>query len=321
MDDNECADMCPSSVTAKPGVCCGIFFGVIAIIVFALGWDTVEPTQYGIVKNGITTSVDLSHVFLGGRYCIWVPHAFITFPRHLVNLEFSDYGDRNPIPARTGPDVGDEESGGQPVALSVSFQYQLSRDKIPSVYRHFATAYEVSFLRFAQQAITNEAQNWTPRQFWQSRRLIEMALEKSVNMSLWVHANTTISHLQLLKVDFSDEYERTITQIQLQEQLKVTKTYNYSVNQVLKEVDVLASETQARIRLINAEAARTASVLVNSASAEALRMEQDAKAHWYRELKKALNWTSADFLKYVKIKSLAAQQPDHMVVGVKSVGS
>jgi len=320
MDDcDDCA--CPGNIARKPGLCCGVTVGVVAIVLFALGWDTVEPTQYGIVKNGLTTSVDLSNVYTGGRYCIWIPHAFITFPRHLVNLEFSTYGDRAPIPARTGPETGDEESGGQPVELSVSFQYKLSRNRIASVYRHFATAYEVSFLRFAQQAITNEAQNWTPRQFWQSRRLIEIALEKAVNGSLWAHANTSISHLQLLKVDFSDEYERTITQIQLQEQLKVTKTYNYSVNQVLKEVDVLSSLTQAKIRLINAEAARTASVMVNVASAQALRMEQDAKAHWYQELKKQLNWTSADFLKYVKIKSLAAQQADHMVVGVKSVGS
>lgn len=41
----------------------------------------------------------------------------------------------------------------------------------------------------------------------------------------------------------------------------------------------------------------------------------------YKELKRSLNWTSADFLQYVKIKSLSAQQPDHMVVGVKSMGS
>lgn len=58
------------------------------------------------------------------------------------------------------------------------------------------------------------------------------------------------------------------------------------MNQVLKEVDVLSSETQARIRLINAEAARTATVLVNEAGASALRLEQDAKAHWCAHIRK-----------------------------------
>ena len=48
------------------------------------------------------------------------------FPRNLRSLDFSaDGGRRPPIPARTGPDPDDKESGGQPVTLSVSFQYQV----------------------------------------------------------------------------------------------------------------------------------------------------------------------------------------------------
>ncbi len=85
--DDACDDCsCPGGNSCGPKQSCGIFAGVIAIILFALGWDTIEPTEYGVVKNGITTSVDLSYVYTGGRYCIWIPHAFITFPRHLVNL-------------------------------------------------------------------------------------------------------------------------------------------------------------------------------------------------------------------------------------------
>eukprot|EP00962_Isochrysis_galbana_P010844 scaffold3025_cov132-Isochrysis_galbana.AAC.1 len=48
----------------------------------------------------------------------------------------------------------------------------------------------------------------------------------------------------------------------------VTKSYQLNVTRVLKEVDILASETQATIARINAQAQREANVIVNSAAAE-----------------------------------------------------
>ena len=52
-------------------------------------------------------------------------------------------------------------------------------------------------------------------------------------------------------------YETTITNIQLQEQLKVTKNYQKDVTRVLKEVDVLQSQTNAEIVEIDAQASGT----------------------------------------------------------------
>jgi hypothetical protein len=48
----------------------------------------------------------------------------------------------------------------------------------------------------------------------------------------------------------------------------VTKSYQLNVTRVLKEVDILASETQATIARINAQAQREANVIVNSAAAQ-----------------------------------------------------
>ena len=68
-------------------------------------------------------------------------------------------------------------------------------------------------------------------------------------------------------------YETTITNIQLQEQLKVTKNYQKDVTRVLKEVDVLQSQTNAEIVEIDAQAARESAVVVNEAEAAALQLE------------------------------------------------
>ena len=204
--------------------------------------------------------------------------------------------------------------------LSVSFQYSLQKPLVPTVYQTYGLAWESSYMRFAQQSITNVAQQFTPKQFWNDRRLIEKTMLTSVNETISKQGYAHVSNLQLLKVDFKQNYEETITNIQLQEQLKVTKNYALDVTRVLKEVDILQSETEAEIALVSSTATREANVLVNQAEADALRLEQSTKAQWYSKLKESLGWSNAEFLQYVKIKSLSSQPGDSMVVGVSAMG-
>jgi hypothetical protein len=232
-----------------------------------------------------------------------------------------DYGGRRPpIPARTGPDPDDKESGGQPVTFSVSFQYQLQKTLVPQTYQTYGMAWEDSYMRFAQQAITNVAQKFTPKQFWTDRRAIEVAMHRAVNRTIFEQGSAVVRNLQLLAVSFKQNYEDTITNIQLQEQLKVTKSYALDVTRVLKEVDIMQSQTAADVAVIAASAKREASIAINQAEAEALQLEQSTKAQWYSALKVALGWSNAEFLQYVKIKSLASQPSDSMVVGVSAMG-
>lgn len=219
-----------------------------------MSWDTLEPTEYGLVVNGITGRVDTDpkNVYENGRYFIWLRHYFLRFPRNRVNLEFSSAPTPGAyslptIPARTGPDPDDRESGGQPVDLQVAFQYRFRKELVPRVYQTFGTAWEPSYMRFAQQAITNVAQQFTPKMFWERRTVVEAAMHTAVNQSMYANGFAEVPQLQLLQVGFKDNYEATITNIQLQEQLKVTKTYQLDVTRVLKEVDILQSETDVRV--------------------------------------------------------------------------
>lgn len=202
---------------------CGLFSFFGFILLFAMSLDTLEPAEFGIVKNGFTGSVDLNpdNVYTGGRYFLWPRHYFLVFPRNLRSLEYEDGNDRPPIPARTGPDPDDRESGGQPVSLSVAFQYQLQKRSVPNIYQTYGLEWEASYLRFAQQAITNVAQQYEPKQFWNNRREIELAMHRAANETIFHHGMATVANLQLLKVEFKQNYEQTIINIQLQEQLKV----------------------------------------------------------------------------------------------------
>jgi len=324
MDDCEdctCLDGNESNARRRCA-CCGLGFFTVFIVLFAMSWDTLEPTEFGLVQNGFTGYVDLDpqNVYDGGRYFVWLRHYFLVFPSTRRNLDFDRGGRRPPIPARTGPDPDDKESGGQPVTFSIAFQYQLQKTSVPAVYQTFGMAWEDSYMRFAQQAITNVAQSFTPKMFWADRRAIELAMLDAVNRSVFTNGQAVVKNLQLLAVTFKQNYEETITNIQLQEQLKVTKSYALDVTRVLKEVDILQSQTGAEVAVIGATAKREASIIVNQAEADALQLEQSTKAQWYAALKQRLGWTNAEFLQYVKIKSLSSQPSDSMVVGVSAMG-
>jgi hypothetical protein len=131
------------------------------IILFAMSWDTLEPTEFGLVQNGFTGYVDLrpENVYHGGRYFVWLRHYFLVFPANRRNLDFDYGGRRPPIPARTGPDPDDKESGGQPVTVAVSFQYQLQQRTVPVVYQTYGLAWEDSYMRFAQQVSRHKPQH------------------------------------------------------------------------------------------------------------------------------------------------------------------
>lgn len=302
--------------------CVGFVLFFVSILLFALSWDTLHPTEYGLVRNGITGAVNLNDVYQGGRYFLFLRHEFIRFPNKLMTLSYGDAetDDYGVILARTGPGEEDDESGGQPITLALSFQYRIAKENVSAVYQSFEKNYEASFLRFANEAITVRAQKYTPRQFWEDRKAIQNDFLVAVDQELYAKGNVQVVSLQLRKVDFQANYEETITNIQLQSQYKVTKNFGLQVTSVLKEVDILQSETAAKIALINAEADRTASVMINKANANALKMEQDTKAQMYAQLRQAMNWTAPQFLEYVRIKALNSQPTDNVLVGTSAVG-
>jgi len=334
--DNDCCNDCDitSTVAARPGRVAGLAAFLVSILLFALSWDTLEPTEFGLVANSITGRVDLDpkNVYEGGRHFIWLAHHFLVFPKNRVTIEFSDshgegFFQRPPLSLRTGSNhdddgsAGDTESGGQPLYISVSFQYNLIKERIPEFYQKFGMAYEDSFARYAQDALFTVATSKTPRQFWEDRGGVELQMHAAVNHSIRHNGFANVAQLQLLRVGFLSQYEETITNIQLQEQLKVTKGYQLEVTRVLKQTDILESETTATIMRIDAEAAKEATVIKATANAAALQYEQATKAMWYARLKAHMGWDNANLLQYVKMKSLNAQPASTMVVGVSPVGS
>jgi len=308
--------------------CCFSTLLLIFVILLSISWDTIAPTEYGLLRNGLTGTVDMTTVYRSGRYFTGPNQRFIRFPANQITLSYGNrtslgVDEQAEIRARTGADStqGAASSGGQPVTFSLSFQYTLNPQLVPQVYQTFGTQWETPYLRFSQQAITNVAQQFTPRAFWNERASVERAMLDAVNRTLFDNGFATCTQLQLRSVGFQSSYEQTIINIQLQEQLRVTKSYQLEVTRVVKEVDLMQSETDAKVVEVNAEAARERAVIEGEANAKALQREQSARATMYARLRSHLGWSAAEFLQYIKMKALNSQPQSNVVVGVNPLGS
>ena len=111
---------------AACGCCCTVVLLVLAVAGIAYCAGTVEPIAYGLKYNTLSKNVDTTTVYEGGWYIIGPFNKFIQFPRTQVNYDFSDLpgAKQRPIDAKSGVAI----------TMSFSFQYQLVREQLPSLY-------------------------------------------------------------------------------------------------------------------------------------------------------------------------------------------
>ena len=68
---------CDDCVPRRPGWGCALGTAVLAVLLFAFSWDVLEPTEWGLVQNGLTGYVDLdpAHVSSAHGGAFGVPPA------------------------------------------------------------------------------------------------------------------------------------------------------------------------------------------------------------------------------------------------------
>ncbi len=223
-----------------------------------------------------------------------------------VTLTFSNLPKSNsdPIACRTGRDASDPDSGGQPVSISLSFQYELQPTVVSQLYRKFSTAYDERLLQYVRQSVSNAAQAFHPQQFWTHRHLVAEAIRNTVKADLLAQAGVSVMATQLLQVDFSKSFEESIVGIQLAVQTRTTSEYAQKVVKVLKDVDIQRSATDAQCAVIDSEAQAKASVLLSRANAEGFSLLQKTKAESYDALGDALGFNSSEIVQYFRLKSI-----------------
>mmetsp|Transcript_50289 Transcript_50289/g.127981 ORF Transcript_50289/g.127981 Transcript_50289/m.127981 type:complete len:367 (+) Transcript_50289:80-1180(+) len=299
----------------------GFVFGFL-FLVWGLCISTLSPNDYGLRRNfltgGIGTQVERGGIHLTGPFL-----SFIPFPAAQTTLEWANgAAERPPISSRTGADPNDPDSGGQPIQISCAVQIQFVKESIREVYFSFGS-YEAArqrYLLLAGNVVSNTAQDFVPQDFWSDRdRIAEKMLHK-INGTLWEQGYVVATRFEIMKVNFADKFEESITAIQVAEQSKVVNEYDQQVQQVVQSIEVLQSEVQAAIANISAGADATSKEIRAHAQRDAFALKQGMKAKKYAELRDRLGFTTHNMQEFFKINVLQSQNNGNkVVIGISGV--
>lgn len=311
------------------GGCCAL---CLALMMGYLYLSSVGPNEYGILRNLLFGSVG-TDVYRGGIHLTGPTRTFVRFPATQVTLTFAGGAgaDRPAVQTRTGADHGSgadsedsQESGGQPISISCALQYEYITDLLPQVYLDFGghEAARQRCILLAANMVSNVAQRFTPQDCWTRRRALSEEMLSGIQRVLREDARVNATRFEILKIDFADRFEKSITDVQVAEQQKVVNQYDQQVQAVEQSILVLQAENQAHITAIGARAQGLARQQIANATRDGFGMRQAAKAAKYGQLKRALGLEEAWMGQYFKIKAVQGQEGGggRLVVGVPRAG-
>jgi len=289
----------------------GVF--VVLIFVSSLCFTIIPVNNMGILQNNISGTIDTETSYPAGLY-FWGPlYSVITFKTTAVTVEYSSgvNADRLPVKSRTGADPSDPDSGGQPITISVAFQYRFHPKGIARCYLDFGSVFAMHqrFIQLTYNQISNMAQNYIPNDFWVRRDVIASRMWQHINHTLWNDADNGahVIQFEILRVDFAEQFEDTITQIQVAEQQKVVNEYQQQVEGVLQDIANLRAKNEAQCKNVTSNGEAVASEIVARAHKDGFHIKQQAKAEAYSQLQKSWGMTQNQMIRYFQIKSLQQQ--------------
>jgi len=306
------------------------FDGPLAMVGFLLGFlfilfstcvSTLDPNEYGLIRNFITGGIGFE-VVRGGFHLTGPFKGYVIFPAAQLNLEFSRGSlERPPIVTRTGADPNDPDSGGQPIQISCAIQIKFLAETLHDVYLSFGSyqAARQRYLLLAGNVVSNTAQDFVPADFWSRRDAIAAKMLHKINHTLWEQGSVIAVRFEVMKVDFATKFEDSITQIQVAEQSKVVNEYEQQVQRVVQAIEVMKSENMAAIANISAGADATAKEIRAGAKRDAFNLKQAMKAKKYGELQKRLEFNADELQEFFKVHILQSQGTGKVVVGMQGI--
>jgi hypothetical protein len=300
---------CDADTAAPIAACAGSFCFIIVLKMLLVG---VNPLMYGLKINYMNGAVDDTPIE-GGLHFVLPWQEYMTFPRTAVTLVWANkkYGDfftEKPIRTRTGGGKDQSSGGGQPIGISCSMQVQFAASELKWIYMELETVDNAlkMYRMWIESSIMIEAQQFDSQDFWTKRAEISDHFLTVINAKL-KGKGAQIINLQILKVDFAQQFEDSIIGIQKAIQQMTINEGLQKVTYWQKQVNVYQSAYNATITEILATATQEATLIQANASCEAFSAKQSVKADGYESFKNNMKFTNEQMLEYIKIRGLITQ--------------
>ena len=285
-----------------------IIFIILLFLHLLISMDVVEPLEYGLPYNKFTKNIGKS-AYDSGRYILNLFKSFLKYPKNLVTIEFSESknAESTPLQTRTGE--------GLSVILSVSFQYQLIKEKITDLYNLANINFHSTYARISRDVILKVGGMFNATDYWMNRIQIAEIMKINMDKELLKAYGHCVS-LQLLKIELPKTYEDSIVQTQVEIQKINMRKFEQSAELIRQNSLVIISEAEQKIRITNATGLAEASRIKAFANANALNNTINAENRMYKLAMEELNFTQEELLNYIYLDSIMNQHKAKLLFDV-----
>ena len=286
---------------------------LVTIIILLVSLDSLEPLEYGITYNIFTKTIG-TVVYSSGRYMIGPFQHFIAYPANLITVEFSNGSGATstPLQSRTGE--------GLSLALHVSFQYKIIKDKIPDLYNLANINYQSTIIRMSRDVIMKVGGMYNAESYWKEREKISNYMHEILTKEL-KGAYVSCEGLQLLRIDLPKNYEDSIVATQVEVQKTNMRKFEQEAELIRQKANVLVSEATQKIQITDATAYAESTKLKQFAIAQTNENSINAETEIYTLAKTKLGLIDKDLTNYIYYTNLMNQDKSNMskmVIGLQN---
>ncbi len=291
----------------------GIIILILSIIILFISLDSIEPLEYGITYNIISKTIG-TDIYSSGRYIIGPFNHFIIYPANLITVEFSN----NQL--AVSPPLQTRTKEGLSLALHVSFQYQVIKGKIPDLYNMANVNYQSTIIRMSRDVIMKVGGVYNAESYWLEREKISIYMKEILTNELKA-VFVECMGLQILRIDLPQNYEDSIVSTQVEVQKTNMRKFEQEAELIRQNANVLVSEAQQRIKVIDATANAESTKLKQFALAQANQNMINAETEIYSSAKIKLGLQDRNLTNYIYYTNLLDQgthEMGKMLVGLKN---
>lgn len=274
---------------------------LFTIVLLLMSMDQVEQNEYGLVFNWVTKSIG-TQVYHGGTHFVGFWNTFVTFPATVQTIEFSTR-----LGLRTAEALHTRTKEGLGLHLSIAFQYKLNPDEIPQLYALTNKMYEALFTRIARDQLLEAASEYEGPQYWMEREAIGDHMRRLVDSQLKA-SHASLWGLQLIGIDLPDQYEQSITNTQVQQQMVKTRRNEQVAASIRADTEVLRAEFARKIQVVQAGASANATVVEQLAAAEAEKRRIAAEADVLGYARDKMKLSAQGVVEYQQLGAYATLQ-------------
>ncbi len=246
-------------------------------------------------------------IYTNGRYFVGLARNFILYPSSVQNVLFANDADAD-APAIAIRVTGEGDSGGGTLRIDISFQYVMIPSELDALFRDVEQNYQSRISDEARDVLAATAQRFELNEYFTRRPAVRQAFLQEITAPLRLLHVAPID-LQVRRIVLSSNVEQSILNkaVSRQEVLRSTQT-NQRLDLEAQQNVVRGSGTET-IRSVNARFAAQATILVQSAQANATAVSVGASAFAAQRLQNGTGFTTEELLYYRWLQDVVKTAP------------